>query len=198
VAILFCLSIGSETWFLMSGALKGSAQLEQSTERAESLQTQITAKQAQLALCNPNHLTKCVNPRIAELSALQSELNKTAQLNNDEAMANQKFWSQIAVATGTTPDNLQLGLNVMRSILQELFGIYLFAQFSTWKRLQSLPHEAFSGLQPPVNDDGAAAEVFSLMSAKIEQLERELNTQKKNPRIESKPSAMVMNKLAKK
>jgi hypothetical protein len=61
-----------------------------------------------------------------------------------------------------------------------------------------LPHEAFSGLQPPVNDDGAAAEVFSLMSAKIEQLERELNTQKKTPRIESKPSAMVMDKLAKK
>ncbi len=146
VAILFCLSIGSETWFLMSGGLKGTAQLEKSSVRMESLQGQITAKQAQLAACNPSHLSKCVNPRTAELSALQSELDKAvlADAQNSEALANQKFWTQIAMATGTTPENLQLGINVVRSFLQELFGLYLFAQFSTWKRLQSLPHEAYS------------------------------------------------------
>ena len=83
----------------------------------------------------------------------------------------------------------------MRSFLQELFGIYLFAQFSTWKRLQSLPQAAFSDFKPSVNDNGAA-EVFSLMSAKIEQLENQLNAQKQAPRIESKTS-MDLSKLKK-
>ena len=199
VAILFCLSIGSETWFLMSGTLKGTAQLEQSTERTESLQAQIVAKQAQLAACNPSHLTKCVNPRTAELSALQSELDKAAlaDAQNSEALANQKFWAQIAAATATTPENLQLGINVMRSFLQELFGLYLFAQFSTWKRLQSLPHEAYSR-----NDSDFEMPVLQFnpddLKAEIEHLKAELAKKQQAPRIESvKQSAMAMDKLKK-
>lgn len=37
VAVLFMLSIGSETWFLMSGGLKDSAQLEKTSARTELL-----------------------------------------------------------------------------------------------------------------------------------------------------------------
>lgn len=150
VSILFCLSVGSETWFLLSGSLKGTTQIEQTASRSTSLETQIAAKQVQLAACNPNHLSKCVNPRTAELTALQGELNKVsaAATANADALANEKFWKQMGEATGASPENLQLGLDLTRAFLQELFGLYFLGQFSTWKRLKALALEEDSDIDP--------------------------------------------------
>jgi hypothetical protein len=140
VMILFCLSVGSETWFLLSGSMKGATQIEQSAKQTETLQAQIDAKSAQLASCNPTVLTKCVNPRTAELSALQAQMTalSAASAVNEEAIANAKFWEQAAKSTGTTPENLQMGLDIVRAVLQELFGLLLLGQYSTWKRLKNL------------------------------------------------------------
>jgi hypothetical protein len=140
VMILFCLSVGSETWFLLSGTMKGATQIEQSAKQTETLQAQIDAKSAQLASCNPTVLTKCVNPRTAELSALQAQMTtlSAAATVNEEAIANAKFWEQAAKSTGTTPENLQMGLDIVRAVLQELFGLLLLGQYSTWKRLKTL------------------------------------------------------------
>jgi hypothetical protein len=138
VAVLFILSIGSETWLLTSGALKNSAQLESVTGKMNSLQNQIADKKAQLALCHPSHLTKCVNPRTQELQALQAEFDnlQSASVAQTSALANQKFWQQLASATGSNVENLQLGLNLLRSALAEIIGLFCIAQFSTFKRLQ--------------------------------------------------------------
>jgi hypothetical protein len=140
VLILYVLTVIAETWYLSNGNLNQAAKLESISARSGGLQQQITAKQAQLSSCNPSHLTKCVNPRTAELQALQSEFDKiqAAELSQSELMANAKFWQQIATATGASVENLQLGLNVLRSALAEIIGLFLFAQFSTYKRLQSL------------------------------------------------------------
>lgn len=140
VMILFCLSVGSETWFLLSGSMKGATQIEQTAKQTETLQAQIDAKSAQLASCNPTVLTKCVNPRTAELSALQAQMTalSAAAVTNEEAIANAKFWEQAAKSTGTTPENLQMGLDIVRAVLQELFGLLLLGQYSTWKRLKNL------------------------------------------------------------
>lgn len=144
VLILSCLAIGSETWFLMSGGLKEATAVEQSGERVAALQSQVDDKKAQLAACNPSHLSKCVTPRTAELTALQESLDKAILdgAANSEAIASEKFWKQIADATGTTAANLHLGVNVMRSVLCELLGVYLFGQFGTWKRLQNMEQSA--------------------------------------------------------
>lgn len=179
VAILFCLSIGSETWLLMNGHLQDTAKLESVTGRSAALQSQLAAKQAQLAACNPNYLSKCVNPRTAELQALQSESDKILQAESSQAqtIANQKFWQQIATATGASVDNLQLGLNLLRSFLAELIGLFLLAQFSTFKRLQNYTE---NDLNPDYSLDSAMRNPEPLqhdnsaLQAEIERLRAEL------------------------
>lgn len=152
VSILVILSIGAETWFLVSGSLKEATLIEQSSGQTAALQTRISDKQTQLAACNPTSLSKCVNPRTAELEALQTELATitaagSSSVAQTEAKANAKFWSQAAAATGTTPENLLLGINIVRAILQELFGVYFLGQYSTWKRLNKLQAQGFQPQQ---------------------------------------------------
>ena len=138
VFILYVLTVLAETWYLSNGNLNQAAKLETAAARTSGLQQQITAKQAQLEKCPANYMKNCRTPLNAELAALQSELDKAqaAELSQSEIIANQKFWQQIASATGASVENLQLGLNIMRSALAEIIGLFLFAQFSTFKRLQ--------------------------------------------------------------
>lgn len=175
--ILFCLSIGAEAWFLGNGGLKENAQLETSTAQLNSLQNQISAKQAQLAQCNPSHLTKCVNPRTAELAALQTELDKL-QLNQSSqsaVIANQKFWQQIAKATNTTPENLQLGLDLLRAILQEVIGLFLLSQYSTFKRFQAFKEKGSFIAEKVINQNNEQALIENQALLKqIEHLKSEL------------------------
>lgn len=173
--ILFCLSIGAEAWFLGNGSSKENAQLETSSAQFDSLKEQIQSKQAQLALCNPNHLTKCVNPRTTELNALQDEFNQL-QLNQSskiDAVANQKFWQQIAKATNTSTENLQLGLDLLRAILQELIGLFLLSQYSTYKRLLANKTEYSTVNEKQINP---SIETQQLLN-QIEQLKLELKNQ---------------------
>jgi hypothetical protein len=183
VAILFCLSVGAETWFLLSGSLKGATQIEQTAKQTETLQAQIDAKQVQLDKCNPSSLSKCVNPRTAELSELQAQMTalSASAVANEEAVSNAKFWAQIAEATGTSPENLQLGLNVMRSILQELFGLYLLAQFSTWKRLSALTSISEEDFEAETQRSIRAAERQAEREARTKQAAREALAAKLKP-----------------
>ena len=97
--ILFVFSVLSETYLFMAGNLEAQAKLTHVSTVSDTLQQQVIAKQAELAKCNPTHLTKCVNPRTAELSALQAQLNTSVSAGGTstgyKAIAFQQFWATI-------------------------------------------------------------------------------------------------------
>lgn len=179
VAILFALSIMASVWFLVSNPLKEDVALNHAAHKTAQLEQAITAKKAAIAACNQSYVSKCVNPRTAELSALQADYNAalSSESQYNAAAANQAFWKQSAAALGTSPENLKMGLAVLRSVILELLGIVLIGQFSSNKRLQNL-NSASSAMHGQPLADSSAAEVFALMSAKIEQLENELKLKK--------------------
>jgi predicted signal transduction protein with EAL and GGDEF domain len=96
VLVLFAMSITATVYFLLANPIKGDVKLTQTAHRTETLQTAITAKQAQLSGCNATYLTKCVNPRTAELTALQSDYDKALASESDlaEIQANKAFWGK--------------------------------------------------------------------------------------------------------
>lgn len=174
VLILFALSITATVYFLLATPLKDDVKLSQSTQRIAALQAQITAKQAQLSACNGNYLTKCVNPRTAELSALQSDYANALASETDlsEIQANNAFWEKISFFISKRKDDVQLYYAIMRGVLLEVIGLALIAQATANRKLQSLAAQDL-----PSNHalhDNSVAEVFALMSAKIEQLEKQL------------------------
>lgn len=175
VAILFALSIMASVWFLVSNPLKEDVALTHASHKSSEIAQAITAKKAAIAACNPSYLTKCVNPRTQELTTLQNEYNKalTNEASYSDVEANRTFWKMSANAVATTPENLKMGLALVRSVLLELLGIVLIGQFTSNKRLQSHAFSQNNALRN-VTDNSSAAEVFALMSAKIEQLEKEL------------------------
>lgn len=177
VGILFCLSVIAAVWFLLANPLKEDVTLNNSTHRTEQLKQQIEAKQTALSTCNPNYLTKCVTPRTNELTALQTEYDKA--LNSESKLsdiaATQKFWQQTADFTGTSPENLKMGLALLRSVLLELLGIVLIGQFSSTKRLQNLHIDHDNALSKPTlatNDNSA-------LMAEIADLKLQLSTHPK-------------------
>lgn len=175
VAILFALSIMASVWFLVSNPLKEDVALNHASHKTTQIEQAITSKKAAIAACNQSYVTKCVNPRTQELTALQNEYNEAlaSESKYSEVEASREFWKMSAGAMGTTPENLKMGLALVRSVLLELLGIVLIGQFTSNKRLQSHAFSYNNALHS-VTDNSSAAEVFSLMSAKIEQLEKDL------------------------
>ena len=129
VIALYCLSMLAATFMLTSHGT--SAAVVQSDTRIASISQQITDKRAELALCNPNHLTKCVNPRTAELTALQADLATAQNVSQDvlEAKNTAATWEKMAVALGTQVENLQVKLAFTRAILLEIIAPILVSIF---------------------------------------------------------------------
>jgi hypothetical protein len=184
VALLFALSISAAVFVLTISPAKDETLISQSDSKVSSLEKAIADKKAQAAACNQSYLSKCVNPRTSELNALQEELNAILKQSDTltEAKANQQFWIKAAEYLGTNPNSLQLNFAIARAVLLDLLGLILISQYTAAKRLQNLDTSGLqsnsSVLNGQVLPDNNAAEVFALMSAKIEQLESQLNAQK--------------------
>jgi len=143
VIALYCLSMLAATFMLTSHST--SAVVTQSDDRIALVSQQISEKRAELALCNPNHLTKCVNPRTAELTALQADLASAQNVSQDvlEAKNNAATWEKMAVALGTNVEDLQVKLAFSRAILLEVIAPILVSIFLTAYRNRVLKHADF-------------------------------------------------------
>lgn len=139
VLILFALSITATVYFLLANPIKDDVKLQHSEHRAEEIKKALDAKQAQLSSCNANYLTKCVNPRTAELQKLQEDytaaLSREAELS--EIQANKAFWGKIGKFIGKSADDTQMYYAIMRGVLLEVLGLALIAQATANKRLQT-------------------------------------------------------------
>ena len=140
VIALYCLSMLAATFMLTSHGT--SAAVTQSDDRIALVSQQITEKRAELALCNPAHLTKCVNPRTAELTALQADLAAAQNVSQDvlEAKNTAATWEKMAVALGTQVEDLQVKLAFSRAILLEVIAPILVSIFLTAYRNRNLKH----------------------------------------------------------
>jgi hypothetical protein len=95
---------------MLSGNAGGSKTAAFDTQ-VTTLQTAIGAKRSELAACNPVMLTKCVNPRTAELTAKQAELDSLLAKGNDlvEERTRAESWQRLANTFGTTVAGIQFG-----------------------------------------------------------------------------------------
>ncbi|TAK94305.1 hypothetical protein EPO05_06510 [Patescibacteria group bacterium] len=140
--ILFALSISAAVFSLTINPARQETSLKQADSQVSTLQNAITAKQTQLAGCNPSYLTKCVNPRTAELQALQTQLNELLKQSNalSEARASAQFWQKAADYLGTNPNDLQLNFAIARAVVLDLLGLILISQYTAARRLQLEKH----------------------------------------------------------
>jgi hypothetical protein len=181
VLVLFALSISAAVFVLSISPAKQNAEIANFQERRAVLEKNVEDKKAELARCKPTHLTRCVTPRTVELTQLQTELNTFLEQADNrkliEAQSNKEFWQKAANYLGSDPDSLQLNFAIARAVLLDLLGLILVSQYTASKRLNNVIQGVYSnekqaghGQVPSDN----AAEVFALMSAKIEALEKQL------------------------
>lgn len=169
VLILFAMSITATVYFLLANPIKGEVKLTQTAHRTETLQAAITAKQTQLSACKSTYLTKCVNPRTAELTALQSEYDKALANESElsEIQANKVFWQKIAAFMGANSDNVQVYYAILRGIVLEVIGLALLAQATANKQIQSY-------YNAPVINASVASDDSAALRAEIESLRAQL------------------------
>ncbi len=178
VAVLVSLSILASLWFLTANPLKNDVALTNANARIEQLQKSVEAKKTQIAACPSGYISKCVTPQTAQLTALEKELGaamKQQAAFNDSA-ANQKFWQMMGETTGSKPENLQLGLSLLRSVILELLGVILCGQFFGNNRLRQyvIPLENQT-ITPPLNatdNDSNKAELEQLKAENAKLLEQ--------------------------
>lgn len=168
VLILFGLSITATVYFLLANPIKDDVKLNHSTHRAEEIKKALDAKQTQLSGCNANYLTKCVNPRTAELQKLQTEYTAALASESElsEIQANKAFWQKCAAFFGTDSDSLQMYYAIMRGVLLEVLGLALIAQATANKRIQNY--------HAPVINASVASDDSAALRAEIESLRAQL------------------------
>ncbi len=122
VMSLYCLSMLAAT-FALTGH-NTSAIVAQSDARIASIQQSITEKKAEIKACHVMALSKCVNPRTAELTALQTELLDAQNVSKEviDAKNQAATWDKLAKILGTTPENLQVKLAFARAVLLEIIS----------------------------------------------------------------------------
>jgi hypothetical protein len=136
--ILFAFSILSETYLFMAGNLEARAKMSHGSQITQTIQQQITAKSAELALCPAGIVTKCKNPRTAELTALQSQLNTTMGANDTSyaSVALQQFWGFVGGMVGASPAALELARYVLLSAVLEIVCLFFLGEFGSYKRIE--------------------------------------------------------------
>ncbi len=139
VFILVCLSLTAEMFFFSSGNLTDQAKLQTVTGKTTAIKQQLEAAQTNLSNCNPSYVTKCQKPLNAQIERLQKELSSAMGAESEQAAAigTAKFYELLAKVTGTSQDNLMMGINFLRALLGEILGLYLTSQFATYQRLKS-------------------------------------------------------------
>lgn len=122
VICLYCLSMLAATFMLTSHST--SALIEQSDSRINTIEQAIDAKREELNACGAGMMTKCINPRTAELNALQAELSAAQNVSKDviEAKNRAATWDKLAKTIGSTPEELQVKLAFTRAVLLEIIA----------------------------------------------------------------------------
>lgn len=144
VIALYCLSMLAAAFILTSHNTSAIAQ--QSDQQIATLQQAVTAKRAEVAACPSGIMTRCINPRTLELSALQAELSAAQNVSGDVIAEKNKAatWQKVSKALGTTPEDLQVKLAFARAILLEIIApIFVSIFLSAYRnRLpNATPHE---------------------------------------------------------
>lgn len=167
VVVLFALSISAAVFVLSISPAKQTAMIETADTRIESLQKAISAKQSQIAACNPAYVSKCLNPRNNELNALQSELDSVLSQSGGaaimEAKANAEFWKKAADYLGTKPDSLQLNFAIARAVLLDLLGLILVSQYTSSRRINNAIEGVYSHDNAMSKPDSLPAENAALI-----------------------------------
>ena len=173
VISLYCLSMLAATFILTSH--NTSAIADQADQKVITIQQDITAKRAELSKCPAGIMTKCINPRTAELQALQAELATAQNISGDVIAAKNTAatWQKLAKTLGSTPDELQVKLAFARAILLEIIAPIFVSIFLSAYR-NRLPTATPQIIQP-VNDapvwthaDTARATIAAHAEAKAE------------------------------
>jgi hypothetical protein len=122
VMSLYCLSMLAAT-FALTGH-NTSAIIAQSDTQISTIQQAISEKKTEIKACNSMALSKCVNPRTAELTVLQTQLSAAQNVSKDviEAKNQAATWEKLAKTLGTTSENLQVKLAFARAILLEIIS----------------------------------------------------------------------------
>jgi len=113
--------------------------VSQGNSRIESLQKSIEDKKAQIAVCNPFFVSKCINPRTLELNALESELSTILKQSDSltDARANAQLLVKAAEYLGTNANSLQLNFAIASAVLLVLLGLIFISQYTAAKRIKS-------------------------------------------------------------
>ncbi len=184
VICLYGLSMMAATFMLTTHAT--SAIVEQSDSKIAAIQAQIEAKRKDLDACPAGILTKCINPRTAELTALQAELSAAQNVSRDvlEAKDRAATWQKFAKALGTTPEDLQIKINLGRAILLEILAPLFVSLFlAAYRKRMPQPAQYMPSQRHEI------------------QIEQPINAMRKEPTQKQElpsPPKMDMAKLAKK
>jgi hypothetical protein len=180
VVILFALSISGAVFYLNLNPERAEVAVNQSDSRTHTLQSQITAKKAQIAACNQSYLSKCVNPRTAELSAMESEYNALLGQSDKliDAKASAEFYKTAAGYFGTDAKTLRFNFSIARAVLLDFLGLILISQYTAAKRIES---HAIQDLQShnALRNTQALPQDNSALVAEIEALKLQLATHPK-------------------
>ncbi len=184
VISLYCLSMLAATFMLTAHST--NAMVAQSDLKVTTIEQAITAKRAELAACNPMVLTKCINPRTAELTALQADLANAQNVPQAvlDAKNNAATWEKMAEALGTQVEELQVKLAFTRAILLEIIAPILVSIFLTAYRNKVAKNHA-------ENENERTERVVNPVEIYQERIE-----EKRTEPV--KTSSMNMNKLSKK
>ena len=149
VIALFGLSMLAATYTLASHST--DAIVQQSDSKVATIEKQIADKKHELAACNPNILTKCVNPRTLELTALQSQLTQAQNVSDDIIAAKNAAvtWEKLAGSLGMPASELQVKLAFARAVLLEIISPLLVSIFLASYRSR-FPTATAAPVRPPV------------------------------------------------
>lgn len=176
VLILFAMSITATVYFLLANPLKDDVKLSQTQQKTAQIKQAIDAKQTQLSSCNANYLTKCVNPRTAELQKLQTDYTAALASESElaEIKANKAFWEKIGKFMGKSADDTQMYYAILRGVVLEVIGLALIAQATANKRIQS-------HYNAPVINASVASDDSAALRAENEALRAQLESRPNAP-----------------
>ncbi len=177
VMILFALSISAAVFVLSISPAKNNATIAQFDERRGMLERNLDDKKAELAKCNPNHVSKCVTPRTAELTQMQTELNTfLTQADNAkiiEAKANDEFWKKAADYLGSDSNSLQFNFNIARAVLLDVIGLILISQYTANKSRMAAIHVRAERVIHQTPDDDKSELLHQIELLKLELAKKE-------------------------
>lgn len=131
VISLYALSMFAATFMLTSHNTSAIAQ--QSDQQIATIQQSITEKRKELAACPSGIVTKCVNPRTAELTTLQNQLTEAQNVSGDIIAAKNTAatWGKMSKFLGMAPEDLQVKFSFARAFLLEIIAPILVSIFLT-------------------------------------------------------------------